>query len=212
MRERLDVALRVAALHPERVQLHQLARVVLVQAAGAIPRVVEVDEHRGMARGGAEEIAEAAERVRPDGALLVVGDQRAQRPLELEDVEVVEPEPGEVLLELVRRIERAQEHAGLRLARKALQLFVQRLALGLPLLRRRALQRAAAALELRAELGERALRDGHGVDAPLELRRQGRARRMELRVEPATAAEARDLRGGRAARAPGDSVQYLELH
>src|SRR5204862_530066 len=99
--------------------LHQLGRVVLVQAAGAVPRVVEVDEHRRMARGGAEQIAEAAERVRPDRALLVVGNQRAQRALVLEDVEVVEPEPRDMLLELVRRIDRAQQHARLRLARQA---------------------------------------------------------------------------------------------
>src|SRR6267143_4582816 len=115
-RERLDVALRVAAVDAERVQLHQLARVVLVEAAGAVARVVEVDEHRRMARGGADEVAKAAERLRPHRALLVVGDQRAQRALELEHAEVVHPEPGHLLLELVRRIERAQEHPRLRLA------------------------------------------------------------------------------------------------
>ena len=164
-----------------------------------------------MARGGAEEVAEAAEHLGADGALFIIGDERAQRPLVLEDVEVVEPEPGELLFELVRGVERAQEHAGLRLAREALQVLVQRLALGLALIRRRFLQRAAATLQIGAEVGERAPGNGHLVDARLDIGRERRGRRLQLRREPAAGAEPRDLGGGGAARAPAHAVKHLEL-
>src|SRR5207244_4133306 len=77
-----DVRLRISAVHAERVQLHQLARVVLVQprlpATLGAPRghgevrpggepVVEVEEHRWMARAGADEVGKAAQRVRAGG-------------------------------------------------------------------------------------------------------------------------------------------------
>ena len=68
-RQLLHVLLRVgrparAAAHAERVQFHQLARVVLVDLAGRALRVVEVLEHRRRERRGQHEIAEPAERVR----------------------------------------------------------------------------------------------------------------------------------------------------
>src|SRR5439155_10649761 len=80
-----DVLLRVAAVDAERVQLHQLARVVLVEAGalaaiGPEPRrevrsraepVVEVKEHRGMRRRPTEQVTEPAERVGPDDVALV---------------------------------------------------------------------------------------------------------------------------------------------
>src|SRR5204863_9213876 len=77
VRERLDIALRVAAIDAQRVQLHQLPRLILVQAACSIARVIEVDEHRRMARARPDEIAKAPEGMRPDGMLLVVRDQPA---------------------------------------------------------------------------------------------------------------------------------------
>src|SRR5207249_1250079 len=45
-RERLHVGLRVAAVYAQRVQLHQLARVVLVDRVAGVLGVVEVDQHR----------------------------------------------------------------------------------------------------------------------------------------------------------------------
>src|SRR5881394_3464928 len=155
-----------------------------------------------MARGGAEKIAEAAERVRPDGVLLVVANQGAQRPLELKDVEVVHPEPRHVLLELVGRIERAQDHARLRLAAQASELLLVSLALGLLLARRQALERAPLALEITGDIRQRALRKRHRVDRRLRLSGQGRRPRLELPLEPGTAAERGDLVEGRAVRAP----------
>ena len=51
-RDFLHVLLRIAAVHPERVELHQLARVVLVQPAPRAEMVVEVVEHRRAVRDG----------------------------------------------------------------------------------------------------------------------------------------------------------------
>jgi len=78
------VALRVAAVDTQGVELHQLARVVLVEPRGPAlvrarrhdetrPRahpVVQVEEHRRVARGGEQEVAEPAERVRADHVAL----------------------------------------------------------------------------------------------------------------------------------------------
>ena len=47
-RELLHVLLRVAAVHAEGVQLHQLARVVLVDMAGGVLIVVQILQHRRM--------------------------------------------------------------------------------------------------------------------------------------------------------------------
>src|SRR5207302_705132 len=75
------VLLGVSAIHTQRMQLHQFARVVLVQAAGlrgahALPlgqrehpggaEVVQIIEHRRASGGGFQQIAEAAEEVGPD--------------------------------------------------------------------------------------------------------------------------------------------------
>ena len=109
-----DVLLRVAAVHAERVQLHQLARVVLVEAravrrAEAAPRlvnsaarhhqvrarahpVVEIEEHRGMPCRGQHEVPELAEHVRTNRLALVGRHHPAHGALLAVDVEVVEPE------------------------------------------------------------------------------------------------------------------------
>ena len=110
-RELLHVGLRVAAVDTERVQLEQLAGMVLVEAAGRVLLVVEVAQHRRMAGGRAEQVAEAPERMRADRAVLVVADHRAQVRLALEHVEVVRPEPGHPLAQLLGRMEREQQRA-----------------------------------------------------------------------------------------------------
>ena len=127
-----DVRLRVAAVHAERVQLHQLARVVLVQprlpATLGAPRghgevrpggepVVQVEEHRRMARAGADEVGKAAQRVRADDVALVGRDVPADVALRGEHVEVVEPEVDHDLLELALTLDRAEHLRGLELRR-----------------------------------------------------------------------------------------------
>src|ERR1051326_7137126 len=73
MSERGDIALRVAAIDAQRVQLHDLAGIVLVdprhlsllpaRAGRHVAPVVEIDQHGGMLRGGEQEFAELAERI-----------------------------------------------------------------------------------------------------------------------------------------------------
>ena len=93
-----DILLRVAAVHAEGVQLHQLARVVLIQAARgllgalcsafgadrlrryALP-VVQIKHHGGAIGGGFEQIAELPQHVRADGVALIGGHQNAIRAL-----------------------------------------------------------------------------------------------------------------------------------
>ena len=103
------VGLRVgAAVRAEREQLHQLARVVLVDRAAAVVEAVEEDEHRPVDRDRARHRAEGAEAVRPEDVRLLehhlVGADGvvARRPPVVED----EREP---LDELVARADHAVE-------------------------------------------------------------------------------------------------------
>ena len=132
-----DVVLRVAAVDAQGVQLHQLAGVVLVQAAlalgrrlGGAPRphplhfvvhrrrhvrrggrlrVVEVEEHRGVAGGRLEQPAHPPQGVRADGVALIGEEPGAGLVVGRRDVEVVEPEVGHHLGELVLRLDGAVE-------------------------------------------------------------------------------------------------------
>jgi len=134
-----DVLLRVAAVNAEGVQLHQLAPVVLVEAAArtllvlhphhhlsppargdaalgidAALRidalpVVEIEQHRRALRRRAEQIAELSEHARTDRVPLVLGDVLLRRALVGEDVEVVEPEVGHDFFELPLGVRRAKD-------------------------------------------------------------------------------------------------------
>ena len=64
-RQLLHVLLGVARAHAHGVQLHDLAGVVLVDVAGGVVGVVEVAQHRRVAQRRLQQVAEAAERVRP---------------------------------------------------------------------------------------------------------------------------------------------------
>src|SRR5437764_14618608 len=72
-----DVGLGVAAIDAERVELEQLARVVLVESPSVLsPRslgrrsnrlpVVEIKQHRGILGGGEKQVVKFAEDVGPD--------------------------------------------------------------------------------------------------------------------------------------------------
>src|ERR1700730_9298809 len=97
-----DVLLRVPAIGAERVQLHDLAREILVQSflpaaragasRGGAECVVKIDQHRRMLCRGEQQVPEAAERKRTDRLLLVIADPHIIQPLAGEDVEMVEPE------------------------------------------------------------------------------------------------------------------------
>jgi len=197
------VLLRVAAVHSEGVQLHELAGVVLVEphaparvgAAGhhevgarAEP-VVEVEEHRGMTRGGQHEVAEPPERVRPDRLPLVGRQHPAHRPLLPVDVEVIEPEVHHHFLELPVARDRARDPGRLHLpvddrgpalGRIRLHdLLAAHLARGQPLLHLRAERRIVAVEGGRAlrehrigceRLLHRRIRNPARVELPLDVR------------------------------------------
>ena len=71
--------------------------------------VVEVEQHRRVAGGGLQQVAQAPQRVRADGVALVVEHREAGLVVGGGDVEVVEPEVGHQLGELVLGIDRAHQ-------------------------------------------------------------------------------------------------------
>ena len=98
-----DVALRVAAR--ERVQLHQLAREVLVRRLRVRVREREVEQHRRVGRDLAQQHREGAERMPAQRAVL----REHHRRVLIGGGEVVVPEERELLLERPRRADHAVE-------------------------------------------------------------------------------------------------------
>jgi hypothetical protein len=78
--------------------------------------VIEVDQHRRALGGGLEEAAEAAEGLRADGVALVGEEIGADLGVGRRDVEVVEPEIGHHLFELVLGLDGAHQLLGHQLA------------------------------------------------------------------------------------------------
>ena len=107
--ELLHVLLRVATVHAQCVQLHQLTGVVLVDVADGVLAVVEVLQHGRVFKGREHQVTKPAERVRPNRPLLVVGDEPAQVRFVLEDTEVVQPEPHHLFTQLRWRVHRPQQ-------------------------------------------------------------------------------------------------------
>ena len=113
------VRLRVAAVHPHRVQLHNLAAIVLVQSLVARLRsrirrihairqrirpdaqpVVQIHHHRRALRRRQQQVAELAQRILADRIALVAGRVPLVGILGDVDVEVIEPEVRHHLLQL----------------------------------------------------------------------------------------------------------------
>src|SRR5690349_7138936 len=121
----LHVLLRVATIDSERVQLHQLARVVLVDTASLLLlrpettgsagvrsnalKVVEVEQHRRTLRRRFEQIGELRQRVGTNRVAIVRSQQPAIGALVSEDVEVVGPEVDHYFLKLSFAVNRAQD-------------------------------------------------------------------------------------------------------
>ena len=114
-----DVLLSIAAVHAERVQFQQFASIVLIQPALApfaggrlgsdrVP-IVEIEQHGGTLRGGAQQILELAEDVRANGIALICRDQITIGALLYEDIEVVIPEIREDFLQLAVAVDGAEE-------------------------------------------------------------------------------------------------------
>ena len=105
------VGLAVAAPHTERVQFHQLARVVLVDPSGEIQIVIKIAQHRRMRDRRAQKIGETPES-RGAELVLIVRNHFHDIALLDVDIEVVEPEPRHPLFDRRVRIEVAQDRAG----------------------------------------------------------------------------------------------------
>jgi hypothetical protein len=73
----LHILLGVARTHPQGVQLHELARVILVDVPRRVLAVVQVLQHRRMLQSGHHQIAKMTEDMRPDGSLFIVTHQPA---------------------------------------------------------------------------------------------------------------------------------------
>ena len=89
-REFLDVFLRVSGADTHRVQLHDLACVILVYMADRVLIVVEVAQHRGMPEGGLELIPESSERMQANRLIFVISAHGAEIALAGLDVAMVE--------------------------------------------------------------------------------------------------------------------------
>ena len=129
------VALRVAAVDAEGVQLHQLAGVILVGlfagVVAAIHAPVEIPEHRGTERGGAEHVGEFAEGVLADDLAVV----RRLEPLTIAlggiDVEVVSPELNHDFVKLPLAERGAQDRGAHHLVEEKLLLILEEVAGGI---------------------------------------------------------------------------------
>ena len=206
--QRLHVALAVAGADAHRVQLHDLAGVVLVQVARRVGVVVEVAQHGRVAQARHQQVAEMPEHVRADRRVEIVAHRGPQGRLALVDVEPVEPEPRQPLAQLVRAVERPQHPGGGGVPRGRVQRGLERLLGGLPGL---GIGQLLGGLGLRVQrLGarEQAARRRQRVDLGLRGRWQARlGRRMQLRVQPARPALGLEPREGRGRDAPGQRVQ-----
>ena len=96
--EFLDVALRIARIYTECMQLHELTRVVLVELAGGILFIIKVLQHRRMLQGRQDQIAEVPQCMGSDRVFLVVTEHPFRIVGVAVDAEVVQPEPDELLL------------------------------------------------------------------------------------------------------------------
>jgi hypothetical protein len=105
--EMAHVVLVVAAVHPDGVQLQDLAGEILVQPpCAALPDarigtdravIVEIDQHGGMAHRCLEQVAEAAEDMRPHRLALIGAGDAAQEQTLHRDGDVVRPEADQPL-------------------------------------------------------------------------------------------------------------------
>src|SRR5947208_17160700 len=105
------------------MQLHQLARVIFIEATvdsgelvafgwirtrHARAPVVEIEKHRRRVRGGAEQIAKASQGVRANRLSIKCGEQISIVVFVCEDAEMILPEIDHQLVELLVAVNRAQ--------------------------------------------------------------------------------------------------------
>ena len=108
------IGLRIAAIHAQRVQLHQLARIVLIRhilriGAHLVRLAIQIHEHRGRRRAGADEVLEVAQRVLANHIAIIARLQVNAVALLQVDVEVVRPELDHDLEQLPLAVDSAQQ-------------------------------------------------------------------------------------------------------
>ena len=215
-RQLLHVALAVATGLAQRVQFHQLARKVFVQVAGGVLLVVQVAQHRRVPHHGAEQMAKTPQRMRAQRLVFVIAHQCAQIALVLVDVEVVEPEPGHLRLDLVRRIQRAQHMARGGFAGQ----LIQRLLIGLArslagIVFLDGVSLAAALFQAQHQRGEGLAAELQRIHLALRRRRQGRRLGMQLLRQVGTQRQrsrSLHLAGRRAPAQPAHPPVSLRAH
>ena len=184
----LHVLLRVGAPGTQRVQLHQLPRQVLVGAVDGVLHVVQVDQHGRVQGGSAQQVPEAPKRMRADGRVLVVAHHGADVGLVLEHAEMVQPEPGHLLLHLARRVQRPQHVARRRFPCQAGEFLLVRLLGGaLFVVILQGIGRPALLLQVEHQPGEGLPAQRQGVDLRLcgsgQQGRSGRELLVQHRLE-----------------------------
>ena len=89
------IILRVAAMHAERVQFHELPRVILVRlvirAFTLVHAPIQIPEHGGAQRGGADQVRKFSEGVRPNDIAIIRGLEPAVFAFGRVDIEMVAP-------------------------------------------------------------------------------------------------------------------------
>ena len=208
-RQFLHVRLAVAAVDAQGVQLHQFARIVFIDALDGVGFIVQVAQHGGMVDGRAQQVAKFPQGMRRDGVRLVIADHGAQVVLALVHAEMVEPEPAQLLLQLLSRIHVQQQRTRGRLARQAVEFL---LVILLRLLLRHVVHDGGRLLALllhrHHQLIERYLTDGHGVDLRLHGGRQAGFAWVQLRPQVSAPAVLLQLAHAAAIHAPADPFQH----
>ncbi len=184
----LHVLLRVPGTDAQRMQFHQFARVVFVGLALDVLRVVEELQHGRALQRGQQQVAESAQRARPDHVLLVGRRQQPHATFCGIHAEMVQPEPDHLFLERVAAIDGVQQLGLLCLLAQLAQVLLRVLFRCHPgVAIRHRLQFAAGLRRVRKQFGRRRADGGVAGDQRRDGRRQGVVAIGELPVKPALA-------------------------
>jgi hypothetical protein len=104
-----NVLLRVAAVHAQRVQLHELPCVILVRRFFSAELVVQVSKHCRAVSRGPQHVGKLAQRMIANDRLLVHRLPICGESLSSVNVEMVRPKVDHALVHLIARINGTQE-------------------------------------------------------------------------------------------------------
>src|SRR6478672_9061887 len=92
-----DIVLRIPAIDAKRMELQQLAGVVLIESILSAQVVVEIKQHGRTVRHRAEQVAEFSKCARAEDVAIPHDERFARRHLSAEDREMILPEIGDHL-------------------------------------------------------------------------------------------------------------------